>query len=118
MENIKKDSKDILNTLQSELKNLHDCVDGIGRELPSGRLQPVNLNHFIAIINRIIAFVSDYCFIAENKKQAVQIQNNLIGIRDEDINCLDISKMDIYDSQDKMMSLYKDIEQTLVPLFS
>ena len=72
MENIKKDSKDILNTLQSELKNLHDCVDGIGRELPSGRLQPVNLNHFIAIINRIIAFVSDYCFIAENKKQAVQ----------------------------------------------
>ena len=117
MESTEQERKEVANRLQNALRKLYESVTIIGKELPSGRLCLADPEHFINVLSQIIVITREYCSITENK-QAVQIHNDLVWIRDEDINCVDISKMDIYDAHHRMMSIYKDIERTLTPIIS
>lgn len=105
----------IMNLLLQEQQNLNECVENIGKTLPSGHEQKANPNHFLAILTRIIDDVRElYCHTKYPK--VLDVHNELINIRDEDIRIEDIKRCSTEDAYDKMRNLYKCVEYTLKPI--
>ena len=79
MDNKEQEYFRIINHAKLELQDLYECVEHIGKILPSGHEQKANPDHFLAILERIIINVEDLFQLTQDSVY-VKVHNELVNI--------------------------------------